>query len=364
MSFLKEEIEKRKIPDLLVKNSGERVKNKADFEKRKLEIKSLLAEHIYGEMPESPSDLSVEMTEERAFYMGGKGIFRRFLFTATVYGENFSFPVTSVIPTTQTPPPVFLYISFDSDFPGDHSHLPIEEIIDGGFAVFTFGYKDITSDNGDFDNGIAKIFRAKMDSKNAPGKIAMWAWAAMRVMDYIITLDYVDTENVAIIGHSRLGKTALVTGASDERFKYVISNDSGCSGAAITRGKVGEQISNITEAFSYWFTDKYKEYVGDGIKKMPLDQNFLTALIPPRHLIIGSAILDEWADPKSEFLNAVMTNEVYGLYGLRGLIHEDKYPEPKSILSEGECCYQVRHGGHYLSREDWSSYMKYIREKM
>jgi hypothetical protein len=364
MSFLENEIKKRNIPEVLAKKDGRRVEKKEEFEEMREEIKALLSEHIYGEIPQKPSEMSAEILVENERYMGGKTVFRRINISLTVYGERFSFPMVSVIPKSEKKLPAFLYINFDSEFPGERAHLPIEEITDGGFAVFTFGYNDVTSDNGDFDNGVAKIFREKMNAKSAPGKIAMWAWAAGCVMDYIQTVDIIDKQNIAVIGHSRLGKTALLTGAFDERFKYVISNDSGCSGAAITRGKVGENIADITRVFPYWFTDKYKDYAGEGIDSFPIEQNFLTSLVVPRHLIIGSAELDEWADPKSEFLNAFMTNEVYKLYGMQGLICEDKYPVPKTVLDEGESSYHIRHSGHFLSREDWAVYMNYIHKKM
>ena len=82
------------------------------------------------------------------------------------------------------------------------------------------------------------------DGKRKPndaGKIAMWAWAAQRVMDYAQTLvDVLDLKNGVVCGHSRLGKTALLAAATDERFAFVYSNNSGCSGAAVTRKKQGE----------------------------------------------------------------------------------------------------------------------------
>ena len=86
----------------------------------------------------------------------------------------------------------------------------------------------------------------------------MWAWAAQRVMDYAITLDCLNKNRGTVCGHSRLGKTALLAAATDERFFCAYSNDSGCGGAAISRKKDGEKINDICKAFPYWFCDNYK----------------------------------------------------------------------------------------------------------
>ena len=185
----------------------------------------------------------------------------------------------------------------------------------------------------------------------------------MRVMDYIETLDSIDKENVAVVGHSRLGKTAMVAGGFDERFKYVISNDSGCGGAAITRGKVGETFEWMAGVIPHWFCPRWLDKVKSGIE-LPYDQNFLAALTVPRHLMIGSAENDEWSDPESEFLNCASTNEAYALYGKNGLVYGDEIPKAKSVLGEGEALYHIRKGDHYFSREDWLVYMEYIDKKI
>ena len=227
-------------------------------------------------------------------------------------------------------------------------------------AVLSFDYRDVTSDNNDFKNGIAPIFGNRRRN-DAPGKIAMWAWAAMRVMDYIETLDEIDKSNVAVVGHSRLGKTALVAGGYDERFKYIISNDSGCSGAAITRGKQGETPTVITNVFPFWFCPRYNKNAAK-FDEGKFDQHFLMALSCPRHLMVGSAKEDLWADPASEFLATEMASEAWRLHGMRGLVHNGEIPEAKSVLGDGEVLYQVRMNTHYFSREDWLEYMAFIKK--
>ena len=361
MNIMDKIIEERQIPDALTTKRGKKIKNAKEFEKHREELKYMLQEHVYGYMPEKPEHLNVELVKEDPVFCAGKAPRKILKFTVTVNGTDFSFNVNSVIPKSDKKLPAFIHINFRPDVPD--KYMLSEEIIDEGFAIFSFCYEDVTKDDKNFKDGISKLLSPARRTLTSPGKIVMWAWAAMRVMDYIETLDTIDLDNVAVVGHSRLGKTALVAGAFDTRFKYSISNDSGCSGAAITRGKTGEHIDFITTYKGEWFCKRYAKYADDE-SKLPLDQNYLTSLIAPRHLVIGSAEEDSWSDPASEFLAAYMASKAYELYEIRGLVHNDEIPLPKTVLDGGAICYHVRHGEHYFSREDWHVYMNFIKKKM
>ena len=353
-------INERKIPELMKLSTGRKIKTAADIEKRREELKKIMQVEEYGMIPPKPDHLEVTLGEDYANFCAGQAARRKLTFTVTVGEKKFSWPVVASIPKNKTNIPAFVHINFRPDVPD--MYQPTEEIIDNGFAVFSFDYRDVTSDNNDFKNGIAPIFTNRRRN-DAPGKIAMWAWSAMRVMDYIETLPEIDKENVAVIGHSRLGKTALVAGGYDERFKYIISNDSGCSGAAITRGKQGEGPATITNVFPFWFCPKYNKNAAK-FDEGKFDQHFLMALSYPRHLMVGSAKEDLWADPESEFLGAEMASEFWRLGGMRGLVHNGEIPQAKCVLDEGEVFYQVRTGTHYLGREDWQEYMAYIKKNI
>ena len=357
MDNVKKLIDERSIPSVL-----DDVKSAEDFEKKKIKIKKLLEERQYGVMPQKPDHMSVEVTSTYDVFAAGKAVRKSLKLNFEMDGASFSFPAMSVIPKNKKNCPAFVFIDF---FGGEaNRYMPTEEIVERGFALFTFNYKDVSSDDNDFKSGIAKSLVKSRRKNNAPGKIALWAWAAMRMMDYVETLgDVIDLENVAVIGHSRLGKTALLVGAYDERFKYVISNDSGCCGAALERGKVGERYERISTVFPFWFCPAFNRDAQANVE-MPFDQNFLVSLSVPRHVIIGSAEEDVWADPTSEFLCLASLNDVYNLYGKRGLVHADEIPAPRSVLTEGDSTYYVREGTHYLSRHDWNTYMDIIEGRM
>ena len=358
MNTIDKIISERQIPKILKFKNGRSVSTVTDFDKRKEEMRSILEEHVYGKIPERPEHLRVEIISCDNGFCAGEAPQTKLNFTVTVDGKEFSFPVSAVIPKDKKNLPAFVFINFSTEVPD--KYYPVEEIIDRGYAVFSFCYKDVTTDDGNFSNGVAKLLSPTRRTQTSPGKIAMWAWAAMRVMDYVETLDYIDLSSVAVIGHSRLGKTALLTAAFDERFAYAISNNSGCSGAAITRGKRGEHILDITNRFPYWFSKRYAKYAADE-NTLPLDQHFLLATIAPRKILVGSADEDEWAGPESEFLSAYLVGEVFEkIYGEKGLIHNGVIPTPKTVLDGGNVYYHVRHGMHYLSREDWMLYIDYL----
>lgn len=321
-------------------------------------IIDLLCQEEYGFIPCASSKPSYEVLETDHSFCAGKVTLSKVILTTQFENRVFSFPFYASVPNGNGRYPFFVYLSFQDHMPD--KYIPIEEICDHGFAVLSFCYSDIASDDNDFSSALAgAIYGGKARSGDDCGKIAMWSWAASRVMDYAQTLSNLDLTKAAVIGHSRLGKTALLAGVLDERFSYVISNDSGCSGAAISRGKQGEQIKDICNAFPYWFCENYKKYV-DNEYSLPFDQHFLLASIAPRKLYVASAQEDTWADPNSEYLACVAASEVYEKIGLVGFVHPDRLPITGDVFHDGNIGYHLRRGSHYLSREDWLRFMDFF----
>jgi len=326
------------------------------------EMLDILLKEEYGYMPPLPESVTfAEQDDSIINFCAGKAIYKKIVITSYVCGEKFAFPCYVSIPNKKGKHPFFICINFRDCVPD--RYVPVEEIIDNGFAVITFCYKDITSDDEDFTNGLAGIlYKNRKREKSEAGKIAMWAWAAQRVMDYAQTLDFLDFGCSIVCGHSRLGKTALLSGATDKRFQFVYSNDSGCGGAAITRGKSGERVQNICESFPYWFCENYKKY-SNNESNMPFDQHYLAALIAPRYVYIASAVEDKWADPDSEMLTCCAISEIYKKFGKKGFIYEDRFPQVNDIFHDGCVGYHLRAGKHYFSREDWLKIISFVRKQ-
>ena len=327
------------------------------LEKKEL-IDTLLAEE-YGYLPERPFSVTAEEVKRDVSFCAGKADLVTLSLTCKAEWGEYAFPVYYVCPKGKDAPvPAFIHINFRDNIPDRYQ--PTEEIIDKGYATLTFYYNDVTKDDGDFTSGLAGVIYPEGNRPmGACGKIGLWAYAAMAIMDYAQTLPELDRERITVIGHSRLGKTALLAGALDERFYCAISNDSGCSGAALAREKTGERIVDIMKRFPYWFSETYAKYI-DNEDALPFDQHWLIAANAPHRVYVASAEGDAWACPLNEYRACIAASEYYESKVGSGFVYTGSRPKIGRLFHKGMIGYHLRSGNHYLSREDWGYYIKYL----
>lgn len=242
----------------------------------------------------------------------------------------------------------------------DDGHWPVPMMMERMHAVSGFYATEAQPDDGSFTEGLATVFGTSRDRKEQEwGVLAVWSFAASCVLDYLQTLPEIDGGAIGVTGHSRCGKAALWAGVTDERFAWVMPNNSGCCGAAQLRGKHGENMSSINLLMPYWFAPAFGRYVGR-VEELPFDQHTVLALVAPRILHVASGSTDFWADPAGEHHSTVLAGEVYRLYG-NPAIPED-FPEVNTPVEAGALGYHLRRGPHLLTEYDWACLEEHVKK--
>jgi hypothetical protein len=382
------------LPDPLVSEDGQLIKTAAEWSaKRRPEILRLFETHVYGRAPRQKPTLKFKADSENRTALDGKAIRKEVTIDVVTPKGRVPLYLLLYVPKTDKPVPVFLGLNFNGNHavhvdPGialgrawignrpefgivDHratersrgceaSRWQVEDVVARGYAVATMCCGDIEPDSPEgVSKGVRPLFYR--DGQSEPdadewGTVAAWAWGLSRALDYLESEPLVDAKRVAVWGHSRLGKTALWAGACDPRFAIVISNDSGCGGAALSRRIFGETVGRINTQFPHWFCRNFHNY-NNKESELPVDQHQLIALIAPRPVYVASADSDLWADPKGEFLGAKHAEPVYHMFGLKGLEGADMPPVNHTV---GDTIgYHVRTGKHDVTSFDWQQYLAF-----
>lgn len=354
------------LPDALTFNNGREVRNKRQWKLRRKEILEIFASEMYGHVPARPEGLHfATVSEEKGLFDGvaDKKVVRIFLDKE----ETHSFDVLIYIPAqAEGPVPVIAGLNFgpqETEPDGQNNHRwQFEMACREGIGVATAWHNSIEPDEKDTKQtyGLRRWYGPEYDW----GAISAWSWALSRIMDYLETDPAVDSRKVTVMGHSRLGKTALWAGANDLRFAAVISNNSGCCGAALSLRKFGETFERIGTTFPYWFVSGFDKYYGKE-EMFPADQHELAALIAPRPLYIASAEDDLWADPKGEWLCACEAGWIYEkIFGLNIMKHLDTMPAVDEPDDDGVVAYKIRSGAHNVLAEDWACYLAFVKKNL
>lgn len=354
------------LPDALVMNNGMRVETPEQWKLRRAEILELFRRHMYGRRPGKPEQLSFRIIEKNPLAMDGAATLKRVSIESRHQQREHSFELTLFVPNrVSKPAPVFLLMNNRSVDNTDATRelrsefWPAEKAVARGYAIAAIQNNDLAPDDAnEYYKGVIALFegdRASGErSDDAWMALAAWGWGASRVMDYFETTPMIDATRVAVIGHSRGGKAALWAGAEDERFSMVISNNSGAGGAALSRRTYGETVQAVNR-FSHWFNENFSSFNNLEDQK-PFDQHMLISLIAPRTVVVGSADLDLWADPKGEFLSLAHASDVYGLWHFKP-IDPASMPPLDTPVNFGNRGYHVRSGNHNLTEIDWKYYL-------
>ncbi|HTW93964.1 MAG TPA: hypothetical protein VMD30_04160 [Tepidisphaeraceae bacterium] len=381
------------LPDALVLNDGQPVTDAQTwYDKRRPEILQMFEALYYGKKPPRPADERFVMLEETHDALGGKAIRKQ----VAIQFRGFTINMLIYLPAAAPKPvPVFLCLSFsplqnvttdpnvilmDEWVTNKKTHVAVrqpgssatrgtslkpwqtDEILSRGYGIAWIYYDQIEPDwSGGMKEGVRGLYLKPGQSQPAPdewGAIGAWSWGASRALDYLQIDPDVDGTRVVIMGQSRLGKTAVWTGASDPRFAVVFACNSGRGGASLARRNYGETTADLARNYGYQFCGNFQKYAGDPTM-FPMDTHELLGLIAPRPVFLTTGSLnpvgkhgDRHSDPHGEFLAAVAAGPMFQLLGGQDLgIDTDP---PLDVPAFGTIAYCQHTEGHLVTPGDWT----------
>jgi predicted neuraminidase len=352
------------LPDPLVFASGTPVRDAAAWSKRRAEILRLYETEIYGRVPAGAPKVTWQVAETDPASREGTAVRKRVVGRV---GEAPNGPRINL--TVNTPVqakgrvPLILLVNFGGGAKTPPQDPPVAaDIIARGWGYASVIYQDIQPDrNNTFDQGVIGATLSPGQTNPAAdewGAITAWAWGVSRIIDYLETDTSVDATQVAVFGHSRLGKTALWASALDQRIAAAYASCSGEMGAALARRDWGETVDDMAQNFPYWFAGNFQKYVGRW-NDMPVDAHMLIALSAPRPVFVTGGTADQWADPVGMFKAQVAAGPVYRLLGRKD-VGRSELPPLDTPVTDGDLGWHYHTGGHSATPADWQAFLAFV----
>lgn len=325
------------------------------FSRRRPEIAALFEHYMYGGAPPAPGNTTGRVICEDPNAFDGAATMRE---VELRFGPPGMPKIVLLVVTPNgrgEPAPVILGLSFAGN---DKEVLApigtrkntwsVQAAVARGYAVASFHAADVDPDRDDFTDGVHPFYAARPGERGPHewGTVRAWAWGLSRAVDWLVMQPDIDARRIATVGHSRMGKAALVAAAFDTRIAMAIASQAGCGGSAPSRGTVGETVKDINTNFPHWFATAFREF-NEHPKKLPVDQHMLVALCAPRPVLFCAAEDDQWANPAGQREVLKAADPVYRMLGTNG-------------LEDGTLHYFVRPGSHAMTPVDWAAYLDFM----
>lgn len=315
-------------------NCGAAVQDLADWQRRREELQQQLLSTLYGALPGTPDRVQCELLHSaKVAHIPGA---RKLSLRLRADGLGVC-TLGLLLPPGDGPFAVLLH----GDACWSYATETVQSaVLARGYALAEFNRTEVFSDH------TAPHAQTTCDALTGQpvAAIAAWAWGFHRAIDALLQLPDVDAKRIAIVGHSRGGKAALLAGATDGRIAVTGANNSGAAGAGCfrLRNPGAETLADLVQTFPHWLAPAAQAYCGRDAE-LPLDQHFLKALIAPRALLCTEALGDAWANPQGTQHTHEAAAAVYRWLGV---------PERIAI--------QLREGGHSHMLEDWTAMLDFM----
>ena len=367
------------------------------LEQERPKVIKFLEDEYYGKMPPRPAKLEFKLMESSDNALDGTAMRRQYKIISTDVNGTHTFNVLLYYPknaSKENPVPAFIYPNYGGNHTtvaekevllpeadawlrnnsackisdnkahdyqrGTHiSRHPAKEIVARGYAVATFTYNELYPDTETYfmpEKSVYKIFDKKVLGEHLRS-IPAWAWGDCRVLDLLETLPFIDRHHIGVAGHSRIGKTAMLAGAYDQRFALAVSNSSCEGGAAMARRNYGENFEFAANHFVCWYQPKMKEYAKN-IETLPVDAQHFLAAMAPRLVYVLAGTQDFWADPKGEFMSLMEAAKIYGLFGAKKLPTLDDLRVKTPLIGDG-FGFVLYEGPHQIDLYNWNCIMDF-----
>lgn len=357
-----------KLPKILESSSGNPVTTVNEWKyQRRPEIVNIFANQVYGQMPEDFDSIEFNVVNEDNSAIDGSATAKEVDITITRNENPLTIRLNLLIPNdAEKPVPVTLLMNhrgpgnMDITRESKEDFWPAEMILERGYAAAVYNVGDVADDDPSTytEDLLETLYPEQIGKDNGMMALSAWGWGAMRIMDYLETDTDIDHQKSMLVGHSRGGKSALWTGANDERWGIIVANESGAVGAALSKRKFGETIEIINNGFPYWFTPNFEAF-NQNESELPFDQHMLVSTIAPRGVYITAAEEDQWADPKGMYESLLHASEVYEeIYGISVPLN-DQMPAVNNPTDNSYAAYHIRDGEHDLKLYDWEQFLNF-----
>jgi hypothetical protein len=363
------------LPDPLTLKNGKKVTTAEDWwARRRPEIVEDFDREIYGRVPKNTPKVKWEVTSSTEGMDGDVAILTR---TLVGHVDNSSYPdikvdiglTLSTPAKAKGPVPVVMqfgfggFVGFAGFGAGRGPTGPTwqQQVLAQGWGYAVLNTGSIQADTGaGLTQGIIGLCNKGEPRKLEDwGVLRAWAWGASRGLDYFETDKAVDAKHVALEGHSRWGKAALVAMAYDQRFWTAYVSSSGEGGAKLHRRNWGEVVENVAGAGEYhWMAGNFLKYAGPlNWGDLPVDSHELIAMCAPRPVFIGGGATngDGWADAKGMFMAAAAAGPVYKLLGKKDM-GTSEFPPIETALIDGDVGFRQHAGGH-TDGPNWPTFL-------